>query len=63
MRACLALFSRTCHSPENPGENKLPAWADRYLTLHHLELEDSCSVLIRSGLNLAPWSTFAHEGP
>ena len=42
---------------------ELPAWADRYLTSHHLELEDSCSVLIRSRLNLAPWPTFAHEGP
>ena len=26
-------------------------------------LGDSCSVLIRSGLNLAPWSTFECEGP
>ena len=28
-----------------------------------LELEGCCSVLIRSELTLAPWSTFAYEGP
>ena len=30
------------------------------LTLRVLELDDSCSILIRSGLYLAPWPTFAH---
>ena len=42
------------------GESCLPL-CDRQGTIA-LELEDSCRVLIRSGLNLAPWSSFTHEG-
>ena len=36
-----------------------PIW---YQTVQSLKLEDSCCALIRSGLNLAYWSTLAHEG-